>query len=349
MKKFLKKILLYLFIYLVISKIIFLFIPYHWGNPWYSSKIRYLENNKKYNYNTYFFGSSRIYRQINPIEFDSVFNEKFKGENIKSFNLGAPATFPPQSYYLYENFLESNLANDVRYCFLELDNISDINDDLMHQERSNYWLNLDYLIFTSKYFLEEKGSFLNRIKDATDYYVSYLENSFHYGHFGESLTDHNYYKDFYVGPNNRGNLTLDYNLNMTNNLKTKKGLIKRRNKLIDNPDKLKYIKSKSKKENLNYDKSYVNSSHLERINNLIFKSKLKNIKLFFIISPRNVDNKILSLGNEIPKKNLIDMSDPEKYPKLYDIINSFDFTHLNEKGSTIYSRKLGNSFFRIIN
>jgi len=63
MKKLVIKIALFLIVFVLIRISILLFVPYHWGNPWYSSKIQYLEKTQL-KPNTIFFGSSRIYRQI---------------------------------------------------------------------------------------------------------------------------------------------------------------------------------------------------------------------------------------------------------------------------------------------
>ncbi|MCP3933638.1 MAG: hypothetical protein GY705_31610, partial [Bacteroidetes bacterium] len=114
MKYFLKNILLYFLIYLGLSFIISICVPYHWGNPLYSVKISYLEKENDRPFNTYFFGSSRVFRQFDPTLFDSLAHA-FTNEEIRSYNMGAPGTIVPQTYYLYERFLNSELSNGVKY------------------------------------------------------------------------------------------------------------------------------------------------------------------------------------------------------------------------------------------
>ena len=133
-KPFIKKLFVFYFLYLILSSFISVLTPYHQGNPWYSTKIQFLEKNNQIVHNTFFFGSSRIYRQIDPHLFDSTLNLSLQ-ESVSSYNVGAPATFNPQTYYLYENFLKSKLSNGVKYCFIELMNVDLGSRKLMHQEK----------------------------------------------------------------------------------------------------------------------------------------------------------------------------------------------------------------------
>ena len=58
-------------------------------------------------------------RQIDPYIFDSTIRDQIK-QDVSSFNLGSPATFCPQNYYLYEKFLESEISEKAKYCLVEL-------------------------------------------------------------------------------------------------------------------------------------------------------------------------------------------------------------------------------------
>ena len=99
MKKYLLKSLVFVVLVLILSSIIQLLAPYYWANEGYSAKIRYI-NETPEQYNTLFFGSSRMYRHIYPIIFD-----KRSIYPVHSFNVGFAETFVPETYYLLENFL----------------------------------------------------------------------------------------------------------------------------------------------------------------------------------------------------------------------------------------------------
>jgi len=343
MKPFFIKILTFFLLYLLVSVVISAFTPYHWGNPWYSTKIQFLEQDSDTEHNTFFLGSSRIYRQIDPNIFDHTFNS-LSQEKISSFNLGAPATFTPQSYYLYENFLKSDLAKNVKYCFLELMEVDLLTDYFLHQERTTYWQNFSDILFVEKSILNNNGLKIEqKIKSTINYTISYFENIFHLGHFGQHLLKRKYYDEKYLGPYNNGFYPLQFEYNTTTDPIVKEDLLDRKNTIINNPklidNRRTHILSFYKNISNIYD-----SVHLRRIEELINKSKEKGILLIFILSPRNVGQELINLSRQISKTNLIDMANPQIYNELYEYDNSFDIGHLNEKGSTKYSQLIAIEF-----
>ena len=54
MNKFLLRILLFVLLFWASRNFLNSLLPYHWGNPWYSTKIRYLEEQDSLKFNTYF-------------------------------------------------------------------------------------------------------------------------------------------------------------------------------------------------------------------------------------------------------------------------------------------------------
>lgn len=350
MKKFIKKIVLYVSAYLIISNLLFLFVPYHFGNPWYSSKIKFLEKKEdSIGLNTFFFGSSRVYRQINPTIFDSIcsVNSGYTSSaKIKSFNLGAPATFAPQTYYLYENFLESKLSEKAKYCFLEISDVQKIPDDQLGQERTNYFVNSKILSFASRSFFNDKRYNIPRkVYSTSIYFVSFLENLFHLGHLREGLMDKKYYDLAYVGIERNGFYPLESEYQETNDNGLKNVFSERKQKLIDNPSvlnkrKVNFLELEKKSNNNN-----CNNINLKKIKHLIEKSKEKDIHLFFILSPRLDSKEIFNLSKKIPKQHIINMGSPNVYPEFYSLENSFDIGHLNNKGADLYSKKIALEFF----
>ena len=145
MKKLFKRLIVFIILYLIVARGIDVLLPYYYGNPWFGSKIEYLEKNcKKNGYNAFFIGSSRFYRNVNPLVFDRVCANN--GFDVKSFNLGAPITFPPQSYYLYENWLMSEEATHTKLVFLELEDL-DMFGVRLHTEMSSYHITFKNLFF----------------------------------------------------------------------------------------------------------------------------------------------------------------------------------------------------------
>jgi hypothetical protein len=309
--------------------------PYYWGNPWFAAKIKHIKKNN-ISTNTIFIGSSRVYRQINPQLFDSLTQA-----TTKSYNLGAPATFCPQTYYLLENILNDTLLN-IKYCFIELSGIDEISDYLLHQERSNYWVTPNYLTFIYSSLLDNSSYPLKKKwKIFSTYTTSFIENVFHLGHFKEQLLNKNYYNHSYTGEYGFYPLEKEFKetqdsivKNIYRNrhlslLKDTSQLIKRK-QLVSN-----YIRKK--------DASNCSLTHLKKIKQLIEECNEKGVKLYFMLLPRNTIQTSYSLYFNIPEENTINLANPKEFPEFYLVENSFDIGHLNIKGANLLTKELAKS------
>ncbi|MFD2916271.1 hypothetical protein [Psychroserpens luteus] len=324
-----------------------MFSSYHWGNPWYSSKIEYLESKDVELPNTYFFGSSRVYRQIDPIIFDQLYNNA-SHDIKKSYNLGAPATFCPETYYLYENFIKSEIANNVDLVFIELMPINLISKDLMLKERTTYWQNLSDLKFVYKSIKNNSTLRLDeKIKGVKDYFICNSYNLFDIKHLKQTLSMDNNINLAYNGPNNVGYYSLDNQLETTKDESVRSDLIHRKQTYsLDNVVLKKRVSDLIEYHNLpnnNYDEV-----NLQRIIHLIDISEAKGIELVFVLPQIVLDRNLINLSKLIPKKNLIDLSSPKKFPELYKKENIFDLGHLNSNGAEVFTKLLVNQYLENI-
>lgn len=344
MKKIFKKLLLFIAAYLLVSAIIGWFVPYYWGNPWYSAKIRLLEKMPEEKLpNTYFFGSSRVYRQVDPRVFDSTVSA-LTNEDIQSYNLGATATFCPQTYYLYENFLKSDLAEHTDYAFMELMEIDRIAMQVMHQERTTYWQNLPDITFVFRsVFNDRRISFGSKMACVSKYLVSYIEHAFHLGHFREVLFTEDYYNRLYAGPAEDGFYSLEAQLRQTADDAIEGNLEERRATLMQDSTEL-TRRAESSIRHHNQEQWPVDKVHLQRIKRLIEKSAEKDIKLVFVLSPRNSSPTLVKLMEQIPAGHKIDLSLYNKYPEFYRLKYSFDRGHFNNRGAKLYTTNLAQNF-----
>ena len=350
MKKLGYKVLLYAVIVLLIaqlSKLIFS-LSYYWGNPWYGSKIEFLKSkNTKDLPNTFFFGSSRVHRQIDPAKFDQTL-DTISTLSVNSFNLGAPATFCPQTYYLYENFIQSDIASNTKYVFMELMNIELINENVMHQSRTIYWQNFSTFKFVMKaIFSDDQVDWKHKFGYLVRYGISFIESQYRIGFLGQLIVKKTDFNREFVGPETNGYYPLESELKVTTNRIIKNDLVKRKSSLDGDTTSLSMIALSSIK-NFEDQTSTPDSIHLEKINDLIKISKDKHIKLIFVLSPRNSSSRLVSLYKSIPASNKIDLSNAAEFPELYTKENTFDIDHLNTKGSEIYSTLLAEKFKDLI-
>lgn len=347
MNKFLRNILGFFLLIFILSGIVSLIVPYHWGNPWYSAKIRHLESLPSHSYNTYFFGSSTFYRHIDPVVFDRHVNSH-SNLNLQSYNMGALATFCPQSYYLFELFLESELSSNTKYCFLELRDLETIGDAVMHQERTSYWVNKSDLMFVFRSFIKRETLTLReKISASSKYLVSYLESIFHIGHFGKLITSENYYDQKLLGPEKDGFFPLQLDYSTSTDWEYKAHLEERIQSLQKNPAILEKRKTKDNEARGQPSNSY-DHVHLDRVQELISKANDKNIHLIFLLSPRCASKEIISLSKQLESKHFINMAQPDLFSDLYLLENSFDRGHLNTKGAKIYSKYIAEQFMSTI-
>lgn len=322
MKQFVVKFLLFVLLIIISLNVFDSFLPYHYGNRIFSEKIQLYRQNKQ-NYNTVFFGSSRIHNQINP----TVFDKERKG--LKSFNFGVRATFNPESYFLLENFLKSKDSDGIKYVFLEVLKLSDIDPSNSLTIRGYYWSNFSYLLYINNYISQSSLSNLKKIKLSGKYLRSYGFKQFDIHRFQiwkEKILIKNfegYTNGFSPLTNEKMNSYKKFHSDTTNN----------------------YIKASQLLTQRIISKSNQNYGHLNKLNSLNSLAKEKKIELFYIITPRSSNFSFaLQVLKNLPKERVINLANQKEYPELYLVKNSYDTAHLNENGSNIFTSLIGKKF-----
>jgi hypothetical protein len=344
-RAFTLKGLAFVLLLITVNEVIDELMPYYWGNPWYGAKIMHLESlpvNERPN--TYFLGSSRVYRQINPAVFDSTF-QTLTGSQITSFNLGAIATFAPQTYYLYDKFLESDFAYNTDYFFMELMNVTRINDDVLFQERNTYWHDFEEFWFSYKAVMDNPNIDKHeRNEILLSYGKSFLGQLFNVGHYRNQVSEWNYYNEFYLGPNKDGYLSLDYDMIHNQDEVFTEYLNKRMEDLQKDSSALQ-LRAIDNTRNLSIlDEGFLYDIHPERIQYLLKKSKEKGIHLIFFIIPNRTSETQVELFNTIPFEHRLELVDPNDYAEFYQLENSFDAGHLNHQGASLFTQALVREF-----
>jgi len=314
----------------------FLRSPYY-GNPEYQNKFTYFSENIN-SYNAAVFGSSRMYHHFIPNLFDSLLND----QNLNTFNLAVQSGYNPETYYLYEKFLETIKPNQIKYVFIELQQINEI-EKYMNTERFFYWLNLKYMLFSYQYILNS-----NNRNNKTFFLTSYAKNFFY------KLINFSYFKTMFSSKQTSNNfsetdgyLSLDkFYLDNPNH----QNLIKKRQAFLSDTTTINPKITASLVElNNSQLEYYKNEVHLKKLLEIIETSKQKGIEVIFVIPPRFFRyEELYALKHYLPKTNVVDISNAEKYPLLYQSKYSFDVGHLNNAGAILFTEYLAQEIKNIL-
>lgn len=320
---------------LVLKKI---FTPYYLGNVYFKPKLEYFNKNYKIKgYNTVFFGSSRIYRHINTNVLDSIMS----GENIKTFNFGTVGTYNPESYFLYENFIDNQEEKSIDYAFLEIQALNDIDADNLATTKGNYWNTIEYLNFAINYISDTEKSESEKADLMARYFKSHLFSYFDVKIFKHYSMDT---KNTVRRMGSDGFYSLDDDLKETPNNKV---LNQRRETFLTDTGALKERRQSVLDIYESRPDLALNEFHYTYLLSLIEKSKEKGVELIFVLPPRLTADQYLELlpiSNQLPKRNVINLSDPRDYNSLYMTEYSYDVGHLNARGAALMTKYLANEF-----
>ncbi|MBL4587144.1 MAG: hypothetical protein JKX84_08835 [Flavobacteriales bacterium] len=289
-----------------------------------------------------FIGSSKFYRQIDPLIFDSVVSG-----NISSYNLSVPNFFPVRSYNFVQRF--SNENKNVKTIFIELSPIARIGKNYGANPNINAIDNrtfVDVISFctSTHYPLVYKMGYF------TEYAVLYL---YKYLGFGVNKYLHTilFETESAIAPLNKTIEASKGYYSFEDQLREKKTktLINRQNEFADNSVA---ILKKAVKENsesgATYSASTDNISY--RLKKLATDLRQQGVEVIFLIPPRqkkvhlNYLREQKLLLNDFP---IIDLSSPTEYAAFYTKENSFDRSHLNNRGSSVMSVEVANAYLKL--
>lgn len=310
MKRFLSILSLFIAIMFIIGLIKLALSPNsNYSYPLLNAKLDYLKKHPEYN--LYFIGSSKINNQIDCKLIDESIN------GLKSYNLGANASFNLENFQTLEYVLE-NPSFKPKYIVLELQEKINITKLNVKSERSFGTFNYENTVFASR-FQKENGNYKQTVLS----WVSFVLNVFHFNkHCDEKDIQHSYNR--FVGEN-QGFSPLEYSIVP----RTEK------NKLNE------VIKDRQNRYHADHAQHTVNKVLVEKINQLAEKCKKRNIQLImFIPGPAEPDAKKLQVYQSALSIPVISLVNPDEYPEFYLYENRWDYGHLNEKGSKILSLKL---------
>jgi hypothetical protein len=332
MKIFIKKILLF-FIPLFAAGIIgdHLRNPYY-GNKVHSQKINILKEHAG-EFNTVFMGSSRVYRQLNPELFDSLLTHL----NLHTYNLASPASFNPESYFLYEQLLEEDNLQ-LKYAILEIAPMADIGVVNVASQKSFYWQSVNSLQYCYDYLQKSRLPSGERTNVISKYLLSYLIGKLDLTRFSVSESKKEEITYNLLKTSRDGYMALDDDPNSSRRL-VKFG--------SDTTVAQKRINAASFISTRDYTKQF-NQAHFAKLTELKEKSRLKGITLKFLIPPKlSSYSELMALRQQMPD-DVIELASYAQYPEFYLSRYTFDEGHLNKTGSKLLTATLAEKFNTLV-
>ncbi len=338
MKNFIINTCLFSVICLFLIQLPNLFFSPYYGNKYYIDKHEYFTKNQD-KYNAVILGSSRLYRHMNPKILDDI----LKDYKTSTFNLAAPATTNPEVYYLYEKLLETIPKNHLNYAFVELQTLNKIKNKNLTSVRNYYFHNLESLSFSIKYCLASNRLFNRKIEMINKYILSYVYKILNpFSGYKEITSNKSNAKGLYIGKNKDGFYSLDEQMSDIGGINH---LTKRSTSFLKNDST--FLEKKISRANKIFSRKnnvqFINETHLKKAKDLIEKSKQRGVHLIFIIPPDTSARKeLIAIKEKLPSKHIIEIANPKKYPKLYQIEFTFDRGHLNKKGANLFTKYVAN-------
>ncbi len=330
MKHFIRRVLFF-----SLALVLFLFMkkwitPFYLGNELFKAK--YEDYGKRHEvFNAVVFGSSRLYRHVNTVLLDSLLTDY----GLSTYNFATGATFAPEAYLLYENFLQRTDSGTIETAFVELQELYRFSNQNWRTTNGSYWNNEKTLSYSIKYIKDSNYSEKEKKYLYRDYTKSYMYSFFDFLIFRNLLSTD---KEKEIGINGFYPLDIAVKDGTRNNVYEL-----RWEDFHSDTTKLASRIQSAQHAHETSSRLHLNETHLSYLNGLIEKSNQKGIHLFFVLPPRLTArkyNELVILSAHLPVDNSIQLYQYSKHEELYQVENSFDIGHLNSKGADIFSTYL---------
>jgi hypothetical protein len=256
----------------------------------------------------------------------------------RSYNLGSPAVFPPQSYFLLERAIEEGHISKGCTVFLELSETREIPSDQLGSARASYWSNTNDLLYVLEYGIRCAPDSI-KMRLIKSHSIVYLQNLFSIAQY-QGMTDRTDVFDITEDKlNSKGFVSLDRELEFSNSNSIKEYLSNLHSDLRNDSSILYYQMNLNK--NIRSSKcNYTCDTEFERLMNLRNKCNAKGVRLIILMPAAFMTQGLYSLYQRLPNNMKLDLSDPSIYPQWYNYEFRFDRGHLNEAGALNFTQCL---------
>lgn len=335
MRQFLIRASLFVILYIGAAALVRFFAgtDYSWGNDLFTNKKKIVEQqDHKKVYTTLFFGSSRLYRQVDPAIFDSIVNHTPGMRATTSFNFSCSAAYAPELYMLCEHTLRD--ATGINTVFLELGVTRNFTPGV-YSVRGGYWMDRHEFKFSAAAASESYAG--NKIRNLALLTSCFAQNCLTIRQVAHREND----TAGMISYSRNGFYSLDEQARLENDT----DLINRRYDFLSDTSVLqKQVKDVLEIQRMNFAVPIKNITHYQRLIALKTYCDNRKIQLYFVLPPRMLDKDVVELFRALPEENKIDLSDPVKYPEFYFADYSYDAGHLNQAGAVKFTEAFAKRF-----
>lgn len=298
-------------------------------------KYEYYQAHKD-DYDTLFFGSSRVYSQIIPAVFDETVEAE--GLSLNSYNFGIPAMRAIDSTVLLEEIL-ANPPENLKWVFFE--SILDKGYEPVPNARTNrsmYWHNWENTQFAAQYILSSDESLSSKAVLLSSHLLPFLYHQLNVGRLFNQLLPNTFSVEeqavaaeftategFYA-LSDETTPERQYFLNAQQAYLDSVAVLSGRT--ADEP----WVQSVS-------DEAYLSANKVMLLNRVSEAVRAAGAEPIFIDPPS------LHLANDFQAAEqlgtidrLLSYRDPDQFPQLYVTENRYDVDHLNQTGSEEFTR-----------
>jgi hypothetical protein len=328
-------------------------LPFYWGDSTQTIKYEFYKRNCE-KYNAVYLGGSLEYRHINPAIIDST--AKANNIDLRSFNLGVDGHGIIQQAEDLDGLLKIRNPN-LKYIFLSLSSEPYFFVANMHTSKWVSWQSASSTINAAKILATLKNDNpKKRLKYSGLYAISWIENMFNVSLAPDMISyfvNKNKRDSSYLGKQTNGFYPYDYeeyHLFMEYQWEDTLLLQSRKRYETDN----------AYRDTMNTEimRSFVNYKSTDKPNQQMVdlcmkmynKCAKRGIQVFFMLPPkgRTDYSLLLPVLNAMPKGTQIEIADPRKYPKYYEVAYGYNFHHLNYKGATLQSHEMAKQIVNLM-
>ncbi|MEO0648187.1 MAG: hypothetical protein AAFZ17_18900 [Cyanobacteria bacterium J06650_10] len=304
--------------------------------PIIGTKYAYYQAHKD-DYNTLFFGSSRIYHHIDPATFDTVTQRA----NIvtHSFNFGVAGLKPLHNYALLQEILK-NPPKNLKWVFIEdaLDQGSAPLDEV-RTDRAIYWHTRGNTIYSLRFVLSHPDTSLSqKVTYSLSHLLPFIYHTINLGRvFDQWLPMHHLSEeDRAIAAQfltRAGYRPIDFDM-------------PKRQYFLSNLEQ--YTKEvdqlAKKKKRITYQEPLppVALSHLQNIVTTVTEAGATPI---FVVAPTTIYQETIHRAyHQQHIARLLSFNDPNQYPQLFDTDSRTDWDHLTPESAEVFTQLLAEKF-----